>query len=49
VPQNELQVPASRQTDWLLQHLPVAQIVPPMGSDDHAPHVTTRLKETQQK
>ncbi len=47
VPQNELQVPASRQTDWLLRHLPVAQIVPPAGSDAVAPHVTVRLRDSQ--
>ena len=44
---NELQVPASRQTDWLLRHLPVAQIVPPAGSDAVAPHVTVRLRDSQ--
>ncbi len=48
-PENQLQVPASRQTDWLLRHLPVAQIVPPSGSDKLAPHVTTRLRERRQE
>jgi len=28
VPSNALQVPAGRQTDWLIRHLPVPQIVP---------------------
>ena len=28
-PQSAVQVPASRQTDWLLRHLPVPEVVPP--------------------
>ncbi|MCE5266752.1 MAG: hypothetical protein LLG00_02565 [Planctomycetaceae bacterium] len=33
VPQSAVQVPASRQTDWLLRHLPVPDVIPPAGSE----------------
>jgi hypothetical protein len=32
-PPNALQVPASRQTDWLLHHLPVPEVMPLPGSE----------------
>jgi hypothetical protein len=33
VPQSVVQVPASRQTDWLLRHLPVPDVLPPPGAE----------------
>jgi hypothetical protein len=33
VPQSVVQVPASRQTDWLLRHLPVPDVLSPPGSE----------------
>ena len=33
VPQSIVQVPASRQTDWLLRHLPVPDVLPPPGAE----------------
>ena len=48
VPQSAVQVPASRQTDWLLRHLPVPEVMPP--DPESAPsHARLRLRETQQK
>ena len=41
VPQNQLQVPATRQTDWLIRHLPVADAVRPAGQTP--PRVHLRL------
>ena len=32
LPPSELQVPAGRQTGWLIRHLPVPQIVPAEGA-----------------
>lgn len=43
VPLSEVQVPATRQTDWLLRHLPLPQIVPPQGSMAEAPRGRLRL------
>ena len=48
VPQNAVQVPATRQTDWLLRHLPVPDVVPP-DPDAVPSHARLRLRETQQK
>ena len=31
VPQSEVQVPATRESDWLMRRLPVPQIMPPSG------------------
>jgi hypothetical protein len=31
VPQSEVQVPATRESDWLMRRLPVPQVVPPAG------------------
>ena len=46
VPQNAVQVPAGRQTDWLLRRLPIPEIVPLPGAEAAAPHTRLRLKET---
>jgi hypothetical protein len=40
VPLSEVQVPATRESDWLMQCLPVPQIVPPKGE---LPHGKLRL------
>ena len=37
VPQSAVQVPASRQTDWLLRHLPVPEVIPPPGAEPFRP------------
>ena len=34
-----LQVPASRQTDWLLRHLPVPEVIPPAGAHPRPPWI----------
>lgn len=44
VPANELQVPATRQTEWLMRHLPVAQIVPSRDAEARAPQARVRIK-----
>jgi hypothetical protein len=43
VPLSEVQVPATRQTDWLMRHLPVPQVVPPRGTETALPHGQIRL------
>jgi hypothetical protein len=43
VPASEVQVPATRQTDWLMQHLPLPRVVPPPGSESAAPYSRLRL------
>ncbi len=48
VPQSAVQVPASRQTDWLLRHLPVPEVVPVPGSDT-MPHARLRLYDAWQR
>jgi hypothetical protein len=48
VPQSSVQVPASRQTDWLLRHLPVPEVMPP-DPESVPSHARLRLRETQQK
>ena len=45
VPQNAVQVPASRQTDWLLRHLPVPEVMPLPGTEAVAPRAQVRLRE----
>jgi hypothetical protein len=49
VPESAVQVPASRQTDWLLRHLPVPDVVSPPGTEDVAPHARVRLRDTWQR
>jgi hypothetical protein len=39
VPQSAVQVPASRQTDWLLQHLPVPDLAPLPGGEPPTAHL----------
>ena len=46
VPQSAVQVPASRQTDWLLRHLPVPEIAPLPGARTEPPTARLRLPET---
>ena len=36
VPQSEVQVPATRQSDWLIECLPVPQVILPEGQLPHA-------------
>jgi len=48
VPQSSVQVPASRQTDWLLRHLPVPEVMPP-DPESVPSHARLRLRETQRK
>jgi hypothetical protein len=38
VPQSAIQVPATRQTDWLLRHLPVPEVRSPAGVEAAAPN-----------
>ena len=49
VPQSAVQVPASRQTDWLLQHLPVPEVMPVPGAEAVPPHARVRLHDTWQR
>jgi hypothetical protein len=49
VPDSVVQVPATRQTDWLLRRLPVPEVVPPAGSRTDLPHARLRLPETWQR
>ncbi len=46
VPQSAVQVPASRQTDWLLRHLPVPDVAPLPGTEAEPPTARLRLPET---
>jgi len=43
VPANELRVPATRQTEWLMRHLPVAEIVPSEAAEARLPEARVRL------
>jgi hypothetical protein len=43
VPASQHQVPATRQTDWLIGHLPVPQVVPPAGTRPGLPQARLRL------
>jgi hypothetical protein len=49
VPQSAVQVPASRQTDWLLHHLPVPEVMPLPGAQAVAPRAQVRLREAWQR
>lgn len=49
VPQSVVQVPASRQTDRLLNVLPVPDVIPPAGADAIPPHARVWVRETQQR
>ena len=43
VPLSEVQVPATRQTDWLMRHLPVPDVVPPPTADTAIPQARVSL------
>jgi hypothetical protein len=50
VPQSMVQVPATRQTDWLLQRLPIPTVAPPPGIESTArTPVLLRNRDTQQR
>ena len=49
VPQSAVQVPASRQTDWLLRHLPLPEVMPVPGTEAVPPHARVRLRDTWQR
>ncbi len=49
VPHSMLQVPASRQTDWLLRHLPLPTAMPAPGADTAPPYARLHLGETLQR
>lgn len=49
VPRSVLQVPASRQTDWLLHHLPVPHVLSSPGVETVPPTARLRLPETWQR
>ncbi len=46
VPRSEVQVPATRQTDWLMRHLPVPQVVRREAAEATLPHARVRLGRT---
>jgi hypothetical protein len=43
VPQSDVQVPATRQSDWLIERLPMPQVILPEGQ---LPHATLKLDRT---
>ena len=43
VPASENHVPATRQTDWLARHLPVADVLPPPAGSSFFPHARLRV------
>jgi hypothetical protein len=49
VPQSAVQVPASRQTDWLLRHLRVPEVMSPPGTEAIPPHGRVRPGDTWQR
>jgi len=49
VPQSTVQVPASRQTDWLLRHLPVPDVLPPPGAEAVPPTARLHLPDRWQR
>jgi hypothetical protein len=46
VPANEVQVPATRQTDWLIAHLPVPEAIVPADSQRSSARIHLRSGET---
>jgi hypothetical protein len=46
VPQSAVQVPASHQTDWLLRHLPMPDVVPLPGYESVPPTARLRVPDT---
>lgn len=49
VPQSVVQVPASRQTDRLLNLLPVPDVIPPAGAVPIPPHARARVRDPLQR
>ncbi len=49
VPSSVVQVPASRQTDWLLRHLPVPEATLLPGEENVPPQARLKFKETRQQ
>ena len=49
LPASEVQVPATRQTDWLVRHLPVPRVVPPRDAEHVAPYPRLRLGRAVEK
>jgi hypothetical protein len=47
VPVSQVQVPATRQTDWLVRHLPVPEILPSATAQRASPHAQLRLHQEQ--
>lgn len=45
VPENAVQVPATSQTDWLVTHLPMPQIVAPQSQETTIPAKGVRLRK----
>jgi hypothetical protein len=45
-PDSMIQVPASRQTDWLLDHLPLLDAIPPAETESVAPNARVRIHDT---
>jgi hypothetical protein len=45
VPDNEIQVPATRQTDWLARRLPVPDVRQPRDAQRVPPHAPLRLRQ----
>lgn len=48
-PPSVVQVPAGRQTDWLLRHLPVPEAMPLPGEESVPPQARLKLRETRQQ
>lgn len=46
VPQSVVQVPATRQTNWLLDHLPIPDVIPPAANDGFLPSARVRVPNT---
>lgn len=44
VPANDVQVPATRETDWLIRRLPLSEVVPPPSRDGSRRDVNTHLR-----
>jgi hypothetical protein len=49
VPANEIQVPATRQTDWLARRLPVPDVLPPRNARADLPHAQLQLRHEQKR
>ncbi|MEN6452057.1 MAG: hypothetical protein ABFC96_16325 [Thermoguttaceae bacterium] len=49
VPRSVVLVPASRQTDWLLRHLPLPDVISPVGAESATPVARPRLPDRLQR